>query len=349
MKFGNFLFPESRTADDDFSVINDALKEARLCDELGYDAIWLAEHHFDGGCAYVDPCTFASAIAAQTNNIKIGFAVAQMALHHPVRLAEEISLIDNISKGRIIVGIGRGTAFNFYEYRGYGINPDEVHGRFAESEDILYKIWTSKNYKHQGKYWQVELPELRPAIYQKPYPPIIRACSGLESTLEMAKQGRPFMMNVQTNETTIERLDLYRKEMANSGFDEAKIENTMDNCWAWRNIFVAETDAEAEKIGTASFRAMREHLNGSRSRLNTAEEQAPMASGQAAARDDIERGLVYGSPATVAEKLADLDKAGLGGLIIHFRLGPMSWDDAESSIRLFAEKVAPELRSVAAG
>ena len=74
-----------------------------------------------------------------------------------------------------------------------------------------------------------------------------------------------------------------------------------------------------------------------------------MASGQTAARDDIERGLLYGSPATVAEKLANLEKAGLGGLIIHFRLGPMSWDDAESSLRLFAEKVAPELRTVAAG
>jgi alkanesulfonate monooxygenase SsuD/methylene tetrahydromethanopterin reductase-like flavin-dependent oxidoreductase (luciferase family) len=79
MKFSNFLFPESRTPDNDFAIINDALREAELCDQLDYDALWLAEHHFDGGCAYVDPVTFASAIAARTQRITIGFAVAQMA------------------------------------------------------------------------------------------------------------------------------------------------------------------------------------------------------------------------------------------------------------------------------
>ncbi len=84
MKFSNFLFSESATPDNDYTVINDALKEAELCDELGFDTIWLAEHHFDGGCAYVDPMIFATAIAARTTRIKIGFAVAQMALHHPI-------------------------------------------------------------------------------------------------------------------------------------------------------------------------------------------------------------------------------------------------------------------------
>jgi alkanesulfonate monooxygenase SsuD/methylene tetrahydromethanopterin reductase-like flavin-dependent oxidoreductase (luciferase family) len=99
MKFSNFLFPESRIPEQDFVVINESLKEAELSDKLGYDALWLAEHHFDGGCAYVDPVAFASAIAARTQQIKIGFAVAQMALHHPIRFAEQIALIDNISRG----------------------------------------------------------------------------------------------------------------------------------------------------------------------------------------------------------------------------------------------------------
>ena len=106
MKFSNFLFPESQTPEGDFDVIQESLKEAELTEELGYDAVWLAEHHFDGGCVYVDPITFASAIAARTQRIKIGFAVAQMALHHPIRFAEQIALIDNISRGRMIVGVG---------------------------------------------------------------------------------------------------------------------------------------------------------------------------------------------------------------------------------------------------
>ena len=74
MKFSNFLFPESRSPENDLTIIEDSLREAVLCDQLGFDAVWLAEHHFDGGCAYVDPVTFAAAIGATTNNIKIGFA-----------------------------------------------------------------------------------------------------------------------------------------------------------------------------------------------------------------------------------------------------------------------------------
>ena len=82
MKFSNFLFPASMDASKDGQVIGETLREAQLCDELGMDMLWLAEHHFDGICAYVDPVTFAAALAASTKQIHIGFAVAQMSLHH---------------------------------------------------------------------------------------------------------------------------------------------------------------------------------------------------------------------------------------------------------------------------
>ncbi|MFQ6028381.1 MAG: LLM class flavin-dependent oxidoreductase, partial [Dehalococcoidia bacterium] len=324
--------------------IEESLKEAELSEELGYDAVWLAEHHFDGGCAYVDPVTFASAIAARTKQIKIGFAVAQMALHHPIRFAEQIALVDNISKGRMIVGVGRGTAYNFYEFRGFGIDPNEAHERLLEVEEILVEAWTTENYKHAGKYWQVELPVLRPQVYQKPHPPLLRACSGLESTLEMARQGRPFLMNIQSDETTRQRMDLYRDTMAEAGYDEKAIARNVDQSWVWRNVFVADTDAEAEAIGVPYFRAMRVYLSENRQRMNTAAELAAQASAvTGAARDTVDHGLVYGSPETVCEKLEPLRDIGVGGIIIHFRLGSMPWEAAEHSLRLFAEKVSPEL------
>jgi alkanesulfonate monooxygenase SsuD/methylene tetrahydromethanopterin reductase-like flavin-dependent oxidoreductase (luciferase family) len=349
MKFSNFLFPESRTPDNDFAIINDALREAELCDQLGYDALWLAEHHFDGGCAYVDPVTFASAIAARTQRIKIGFAVAQMALHHPTRFAEQVALVDNISRGRVMVGVGRGTAYNFYEFRGYGIDPQEAQERLLEVEQVLVEAWTTENYRHEGKFWQMQLPVLRPQVYQKPHPPIIRACSGLESTLEMARQGRPFLMNIQSDQTTRQRLELYRRTMADAGYDEEAIERNVADSWVWRNVFVADTDGEAEAMGVPCFREMRAYLSDNRRRFNTAEEQAIQASAvQGAARDSVEHGLICGSPETVCEKLEELRQIGVGGLIIHFRLGPMTWKATENSLRLFADKVAPELRSPAA-
>ncbi len=343
MKFSDFLFPESETPDTDFSVINNSLREAELCDELGFDTIWLAEHHFDGGCAYVDPMTFATAIAARTNQINIGFAVAQMALHHPIRLAEQVALIDNLSQGRIIVGLGRGTAYNFYEYRGFGVNPDEAHERLIEAEEILSKVWTAQDYTHDGTYWQLELPELRPRVYQEPHPPMIRACSGLESTLEMAREGRPFLMNIQSNETTQQRFDDYRQTMSQAGYDDAHIADAVEHSWAWRNIVVAETDAEAAEIGIPAFHAMRAQRNDARKRLNRSSEQAtPSPSATVPARNSVEQSLVCGSPTTVAELLEPMYKTGVGGLILQFRLGAMSWEATEQSIRLFASQVAPE-------
>ena len=104
MRFSNFLFPESRDSARDGAVIRETLREAQLTDELGYDVIWLAEHHFDGICAYVDPMSFATAIAATTKRATIGFAVIQTSLHHPIRLAEQLAVLDHIAQGRLIVG-----------------------------------------------------------------------------------------------------------------------------------------------------------------------------------------------------------------------------------------------------
>ena len=348
MKFGDFLLPVSRTPDNDFAVIDDALREAQLCEELGLDAVWLTEHHFSGGVAYVDPSTFGAAVAAGTTRITIGFAVAQMALHHPVRLAEQVALLDNLSRGRIILGIGRGTRGNFYEYRGFGIPSEEAHERLLEAEEILLHIWTTSNYKHQGKYWQLDLPVLRPQPYQKPHPPVVRGCVRLESVLDMARQGRPVLLSYHGNDTLRQYLDQYRQTMAETGYDEESIARNLENSWVLRNVVVAETDAEAQAIGLPAYDGWMEHAKGISSRLNTPIEKAfvkALRSGERGSRSTI----ICGSPATVCEELEELRKIGIGGLIIYFRVGPMSRDAAENSLRLFAQKVAPQFQVPVAG
>ena len=162
MKFSNFLFPESKTPDGDFGVIEESLREAELTEELGYEVLWLAEHHFDGGCAYVDPITFASAIAARTSKIKNGFAVAQMALHHPIRFAEQIALIDNISRGRMIVGVGRGTAYNFYERLA------RIAAFRGALRDSSRRTSISHRCRRAGQ-WQAPDPQCRSAAHRPPH------------------------------------------------------------------------------------------------------------------------------------------------------------------------------------
>ena len=331
-------------AADDTRIIDETLREAQLCDSLGMDMLWLAEHHFDGICAYVDPVSFAAAIASSTSSIRIGFAVAQMSLHHPIRMAEQMSLIDNISRGRLVVGLGRGTAYNIYDYQGYGINPDEAFERLVEAEELMIKAWTTENLVHDGKYWKVQLPMLRPRPFTTPHPFIIRACSGEESMLWQARDGRPFLMNIQSNDVTRERMGKYRNEMAASGFDEATIKHNFEETWVWRNIFVADSDEEAKRLAYPAFesqiafrKAMRERIYREQGARLKEETSKP-------ARAQASHSVLCGSPDTVASAIEEIDAIGVGGLILQFRLGPMDYEVAERSIRLFLSEVAPRFR-----
>ena len=345
MKFSNFLFPESRDPERDGQVIDETLREARLTDELGFEVIWLAEHHFDGICAYVDPVSFAASLAVATQRAKIGFAVAQMSLHHPIRMAEQLALIDNISKGRLIVGLGRGTAYNIYDYQGYGLDHTEAQARFEEAESIMFRAWTEGQVEHHGRFLDIKVPMLRPRSYTKPHPYVIRSASSEEGMLHIAHQGRPFMMNVQSNEVTRHRMDLYRRTLREQGCDEATVARNVDECWVWRNVFVAETDAEAARIAIPAFESMHEQRTEMRKRVY--QEQGvsivpmPAPGAAPAARLVIEHSLIYGSPATVTEALAKVDAIGVGGVIMQFRLGPMSYDDVAQSLTLFMREVAP--------
>ncbi len=250
MKFGDFLFPESSDPGRDGAIIDDALAEARLCDELGMDAIWLAEHHFDGNCAYVDPLTFAAALAVATKRVELGFAVIQTSLYHPIRLAERLALLDHLSKGRLIVGLGRGTFFNIYEYQGYGIDADEAQARFEEAEEILRKGLDQQVVRAPRQILEnLRAPSLRPRPYTKPHPKIYRATSSEGSLKECGRQGRPILLNPQTNATTRQRVDIYRQGMREGGFGEEEIAHNVGKIWVWRSIYVAQTDAAAKSVG----------------------------------------------------------------------------------------------------
>jgi alkanesulfonate monooxygenase SsuD/methylene tetrahydromethanopterin reductase-like flavin-dependent oxidoreductase (luciferase family) len=347
MRYSNFLFPSSLAAADDGRIIDETLLEARLTDALGFDTIWLAEHHFDGIVAYVDPVAFAAALAVATTQARIGFAVAQMALHHPIRLAEQVALIDHLSKGRLIVGLGRGTAYNIYDYQGYGIDHTEAQARFEEAERVMFEAWKGGPLSFRGQFFDLKLPELRPGVFTKPHPYVLRAAATEHGMLEIARRGQPFMMNVQSNAVTAARMGMYRDTLRGLGMDDAAVAAKADECWVWRNVYVAETDAEAERTAVPAFVQMHEHRVAMRKRIY-AEQGAsilPMpAEGTAPpAHASVEHALVYGSPATVAEKLAPLKATGVGGLIMQFRLGPMSYEQTAASLQLFADKVIPAL------
>ena len=350
MKFGNFLFPDCRNPDRDGIVIDETLREAWRSDELGVDVIWLAEHHFDGICAYVDPISFAGALATSTRHSTIGFAVVQTALHHPIRLAEQLAVLDNITKGRLIVGLGRGSSYTIYDYQGFGIDHHEAQTRLDEAEEVIVKAWTGEDFRHHGRYWDLNVPMLRPRPFTMPHPPLIRAASGEASLVALARQGRPFLMNVQSMAVTRNRVALYRKTMREAGFDDERIAGNLEECWVWRNVFVAETDAEAEHVGVPAFAAMVESRAALRNRIyrETGMRIEVPASDLPSARTSVEHGFIHGSPARVAEAIAEIAALGIGGVIASFRLGPLPHEAAMNSVTLFMSRVAPQFRGPSA-
>ena len=211
MRFGSFVFSISADQIADHDVIAQTLSEIELAEEVGFDAVWLTEHHFDGAVAYADPVVFGAAVAARTKRVLIGFAVVEMALHHPVRLAVQTSLLDHLSNGRLIMGTGRGSAFNEYEYIGYGITLEQGREMLDEAEELLIKAWTGKDVVHKGRFWDLSFPGLRPQPYQKPHPPIVRACISEDSMVAMGKAGRPVLIGVQTLDTLKRRFGLYQE------------------------------------------------------------------------------------------------------------------------------------------
>src|SRR6476620_5085904 len=143
MKFSIFLQPLSPSPADDYRVMHDILGQSILADELGYDGIFLAEHSFTGETVFGEPIVFATAIAMKTQRIDIGFAVLQLVVHQPVRTALQLAVLDNLSNGRLRVGVARGSSVNEWEYSGYGLKSTDGPILFEEALDLMVKAWTA--------------------------------------------------------------------------------------------------------------------------------------------------------------------------------------------------------------
>lgn len=344
MRFGSFVFSISGDREGDHHVIENTLREVQLAEEIGFDAVWLTEHHFDGAVAYADPLVFGAAVAMKTQRVRIGFAVVELALHHPVRLAVQTALLDNLSHGRLIVGTGRGSAYNDYEYIGFGTTMEEGRRMFAEAEELLVKAWTSDDVHHEGEFWNVSFPTLRPRPYQKPHPPLVRACISEESVVAMASIGRPVLIGIQTLDNLRRRLDLYRDTMQEAGFEEEAVEKALNQTWAQRAIYLADSSEEALEVAADALRRYREHLLAARINYNPGG-VPPRPPGQPpAAGELVEHAFLAGTPKRVAEQVAELRDAGVRNLLLNVNVGQIPHQQVERSMRLFGEKVLPYFR-----
>src|SRR5688500_9100496 len=171
MQFGIFTEFSSPSHMSHATAFDEAMTEMTYAEELGYDAVWLAEIHFQRDRSVLaSPYVIAAAIAARTQRVKIGMAVSVLPLAHPIHLAEDAATVDQLSRRRLDFGVGRSRLPQ--HYTGFAIPYAESRDRFSESLDIVRKAWTEHRFSYSGKYFQFRDVSVIPKPYQKPHPPI---------------------------------------------------------------------------------------------------------------------------------------------------------------------------------
>src|SRR4026207_2329345 len=190
MNIGVFqLLPRGRAASDR-EVVEQALWEVDFAEKSGFESIWITEHHFSGYGTIGTPSVYAAGIAQRTRRIRIGYGVAVVPLHHPVRLAEEISWVDHLSEGRVAVGVGPG--FSAFEFSGFGVPVDERYARFVEGFDVLRRALAEPEITFEGKRLMI-----RPRPYTRPHPPFYWASTSDESLRKAGSEGIAILFGVE--------------------------------------------------------------------------------------------------------------------------------------------------------
>ena len=315
----------------------DTISQAQLADELGYDAVWLAEVHFNPRFSVLPaPLLLGSAIAQTTRKLKIATAVNLMPLHHPVRLAEEFATLDVISRGRAILGTGRGAMLR--QYQGYGVDVEEGRERFVEGLDMVLKAWTSDELNYEGKYYQVSGVQVVPKPYQQPHPPVYIASNSVDTFPLVGELGHNILIApiVVSLEGAKSGLDEYRHELKAHGHDPATRKVNV-------NVLIHATKDEAGSSSQSFENSVRNYLSNlqvNRSRVITSRTRN-------LSYEHVSTELsAIGSPERIIDRLESIiEMLGADEIMCWFATGGLvPNEEVHASMRLFAEEVIPHFK-----
>jgi alkanesulfonate monooxygenase SsuD/methylene tetrahydromethanopterin reductase-like flavin-dependent oxidoreductase (luciferase family) len=341
MKFGLFCEWPNPAVADWKRVFEEGIEQIQYSEALGFDFVLIAEHHYSNYGMSPAPLMEALYIAERTKRLRIATGVLVLPHWPPLRLAEEVAVLDNLTDGRFICGIGRG--FQPYEFAGFGVAPEESRQRFDESLEVLHKAWTSdEQFTYNGKYVKIPDPvAVWPKPRQKPYPPLWVA-GGSDDTIRMAAERD--IVPITSSFLGVQRIRsaaaLWTQTRRACGRPIDGMELGIQTM-----AHVAETDADA-----------RDNLRYARwqNRANRALNRRDVKDGRANAisypgeanEEDFYNTLFYGSPVTVAAKYRKLAENGATFVSCWMSVGGMEHEKIMRSIRLMGEQVIPALRDV---
>ena len=324
MKFGLlqfFSWPQRRG--DLRTVYDRSLERVRIMDQNPFDCVWIAEHHFSTYSVCPSIHLMAMHFASNSSNLRIGTGVSLAAFYDPIRLAEEVALLDNLTGGRINWGAGSG--FDPTEMRVFGVDPSERHARFRENVDIVLKAWQTDRLTYQGQFRSYEDVEVLPKPLQQPMP-VWMAASSPEACSWAGSQGFNIMQDPHSSMADIvEKRHLHRQALIDNGHNPARQDIPVA-----RLLAVAPTDAQAREVAIKGAAWTTDsYAKSPLSMRKQANESSPV-------ERYVHDVILWGSPARVAEELYRYrDEHDLDNVII----APLS----NQSFELFTDEVLPRV------
>jgi alkanesulfonate monooxygenase SsuD/methylene tetrahydromethanopterin reductase-like flavin-dependent oxidoreductase (luciferase family) len=368
MHFSVFLTARSMDPDQDGAIIQAMTDFALEAEELGFDAVFCPDHHFTGygpmGC---DPFLYHGYLAGQLKRMRFGFSVVTGSLHHPVRFVERMNLLDQLTKGRLLVGVGSGTTPE--ETIGFGVKFQDSRPVLDENLDIAMRLWTKDMHDEPvefdtGHYRGAVVQRIVPRSFRRPYP-LMMGVALRETSIERAVRYGwsafipdfvpPFPEDNSPSPRFRESLNAYRDALNGSDHSQALKEELLDwTTHTYQCVHVAETDAQARRELEVIVDRYQQAIDRERPYNKRAEQISGVdlpSAPDARTENWIKAWCLYGSPETVTAELRRYADTGVGNVLLSFTNGPFSeerWRLSQQSIRLFADEVMPHFKSKAA-
>jgi alkanesulfonate monooxygenase SsuD/methylene tetrahydromethanopterin reductase-like flavin-dependent oxidoreductase (luciferase family) len=353
MRFGTYYFLQAAPSLTHAEVFQRDIEQMAWTEELGFDSIWLTEHHFIEYGLSVSPTVLAAAAAMRTRRVRIGLAAAILPFHDPIRLAEELAMVDILSGGRLDVGVGRGN--RPVEFEGYRVPQIENRERFEESLAIITLAWTQERFSFEGRHFKI--PEVRviPKPIQQPHPPLYVVCTSPDTIEATALRGLPMLNSILRGpvDQLVGQRDIYVKGCQKAGRTEAETAALLGRWGVSRHIYVAPTDAQALAEAKDAEMWYQESLRRFLIPERIERVHPLLQPGFRAMAERLEKitweqlvaeTVAFGTPDTVASRIDQLRRLGVGEVLCWMNFGGLPQERIRRSMELFAREVIPRFR-----
>ena len=351
MDFGLFFLMQRDEQWSESAVYDSDVQQMLAAESLGYQSVWIAEHHFNDYGLCPAPQVLAAFVAARTSRLRLGMGVSLLPLHHPIDLAEQLAVLDVVSGGRLDVGIGRGGTLQ--DYQTFRSERADARLRIEEGIALMRDCWTGAPFDFAGQFHSAERVHVRPRPAQRPHPPLYIACNSEDSVLSAARLGLPMLSSFFVPVDALQRRRaVYREASRAAGRSEADIDALERQGWGMRVVHVAPDRDEALRATEPPFMGYQHKM--ARLRSDATGGSVPNSFDRSLLRlrafaDYLADGwALIGTPAEVRDGLQQyLEVTGYQRVLLLMALPGLPTPLALRSMRMFATDVAPALKQVA--